>query len=118
MMNTNDLKSKLQERLLALRARVGAVNRDLRAAHDRDWTERAIEIENDDVLERLEPLTRAEIRALQDALQRIETGKYGTCVRCGRPIGRKRLDAEPTTTTCVSCAAETGRSAARLVTLR
>jgi RNA polymerase-binding transcription factor DksA len=52
-------------------------------------------------------LDRAEERidALDRALGRVEDGSYGTCVRCGRPIGADRLEARPDAETCVTCAA-------------
>ena len=37
------------------------------------------------------------------ALARIDDGTFGLCVECGRPIERKKLDAEPFTERCASC---------------
>jgi DnaK suppressor protein len=39
----------------------------------------------------------------EHALERIETGTYGTCVSCGEPIGKARLQAFPRAVLCVSC---------------
>ena len=39
------------------------------------------------------------------ALVRLEAGGYGSCARCGRPIGDDRLAALPATPLCVRCAA-------------
>ena len=36
------------------------------------------------------------------ALDRVATGTYGVCVRCGRPIGDARLDARPATPFCIT----------------
>ena len=44
--------------------------------------------------------THAEILA---ALQRIEEGTYGKCVRCGNEIPAERLEAMPRATLCVTC---------------
>ena len=51
-------------------------------------------------------LTAAEgrLEELQLAMERVGEGTYGRCQRCGRPIAEDRLDALPTTTTCVECA--------------
>lgn len=38
------------------------------------------------------------------ALERLEAGTYGICVRCGRPIAPARLDARPAAPTCIDCA--------------
>jgi len=40
------------------------------------------------------------------ALQRVEEGTYGLCLRRGEPIGRARLDAQPATELCIDCARE------------
>ena len=37
------------------------------------------------------------------ALRRLETGEYGICEDCGRPIPQERLDVIPETTRCVDC---------------
>ena len=42
-------------------------------------------------------------KAVEQALDLLETGEYGTCQDCGDPINPKRLDAIPWTTLCVSC---------------
>jgi RNA polymerase-binding transcription factor len=35
------------------------------------------------------------------ALARIDEGTYGTCLRCGQPIGQERLEARPWATLCI-----------------
>jgi RNA polymerase-binding transcription factor DksA len=44
-----------------------------------------------------------EARDLDDALERVEAGKYGFCADCGLPIPESRLEAYPTTKRCRSC---------------
>ena len=36
--------------------------------------------------------------------ERIADGTYGTCRRCGRPIGFDRLEARPAADLCIECA--------------
>lgn len=43
------------------------------------------------------------------ALDRIETGTFGTCERCGKPIPDERLEALPVATLCVACKQAAGR---------
>jgi len=93
----------LQERLDRLVRRVGTIEGDLRSAGDRDWQERASEVENDDVLEGLDDNAGEEIRQDLGGLSRIESGRYGTCADCGRPISAERLTAVPTAVTCLAC---------------
>ena len=43
------------------------------------------------------------LAAINQALQRIETGTYGTCGRCGKPIAEERLEAIPYANRCIDC---------------
>jgi DnaK suppressor protein len=43
--------------------------------------------------------------AIEEALERIENGTYGTCEECQGSIPKARLDALPHTPVCVKCAA-------------
>ena len=43
------------------------------------------------------------LREIADALHRIDTGSYGTCMECEEPISPRRLDAVPWARYCVSC---------------
>lgn len=45
------------------------------------------------------------LTAVKRALERIEKGSYGTCVRCGDPIPKGRLEVMPESAFCVKCAA-------------
>jgi DnaK suppressor protein len=38
------------------------------------------------------------------ALARLDAGIYGSCARCGRPIGEARLEARPSAALCIDCA--------------
>ncbi len=42
------------------------------------------------------------------ALERIGSGTYGRCERCGRQIDEERLEAIPTSRLCVSCKQSVG----------
>src|SRR6476659_2962984 len=43
------------------------------------------------------------LQAIEEALQRIEHGTYGTCRDCGEPIAVVRLKAIPWTRVCIAC---------------
>ena len=47
---------------------------------------------------------RIEQDMIDAALQRIEMGDYGFCVRCGEPIAPARLQHVPAVPTCLECA--------------
>ena len=40
---------------------------------------------------------------IDDALQRIEDGTFGTCRTCGQPIAPERLESMPWATQCIDC---------------
>ena len=49
-------------------------------------------------------MARTELGELDLAEARIRAGVYGTCERCGRPVGDGRLEVLPAATRCVTCA--------------
>ena len=51
----------------------------------------------------LQPEVRVRYDAIVDALKRMASGTYGTCVTCAQPIPYGRLVVMPETTRCVSC---------------
>ena len=46
------------------------------------------------------------IRAIDEAILRLEKGNYGICTKCGKKISRGRLEAVPWTRLCISCKEE------------
>ena len=44
-----------------------------------------------------------ELRGLDAAHERIESGGYGVCVECGRDIGFERLRVAPAAIRCIDC---------------
>jgi RNA polymerase-binding protein DksA len=47
---------------------------------------------------------RAQLRQVEEALERLTAGSYGTCRSCGRPIAAERLEAIPWAALCIDCA--------------
>lgn len=97
-------KAQLLRRLGELGARLEAIEEELDSHQNRDWEDLATEREGDEVLEATGNAGLTEISQIRAALQRIEAGSYGACVRCGEPIAEARLDALPWTPLCRSCA--------------
>ncbi len=52
---------------------------------------------------------RKSLEKLNNALQRIEKGTYGTCIRCGNEIPKGRLELVPEALICVPCQEKKGR---------
>jgi RNA polymerase-binding protein DksA len=44
-----------------------------------------------------------DLKDLEMALERIDSGEYGICIDCDEPIARARLDAYPMAKRCIKC---------------
>lgn len=66
---------------------------------------------------RLEIREKEDIDAIDQALERIRSGRYGTCEACKGDIDMERLETLPTTNLCARCAirmkGKTGRKSAK-----
>jgi RNA polymerase-binding protein DksA len=51
----------------------------------------------------LEEHDKRMLKAIDEALARIEAGTYGICDNCGARIPPERLEAIPWTTSCIDC---------------
>lgn len=103
-MDSNEVRRTLEARLEQLTERLSKIEGHLRSPGPKDSQEWASEAENTEVLERLDETERAEVLEIRGALTRIEAGTYGRCTACGEEIAGKRLEALPTTRTCIGCA--------------
>ena len=97
------LRRQLEARLSEILGRIGRIDQDLRKTPELDWAEQAAAIENDQVLEGLDDLGRAEAIAIRRTLRRMDAGEYGFCAGCREPIDQKRLAAVPTADRCIFC---------------
>ena len=46
---------------------------------------------------------KLQLQKIEGALQRLKTGDYGYCFKCGNEIGKVRLSIDPTSTRCMGC---------------
>ena len=97
-------KAVLEARYASLLRRIGGIRQELVSHQEKDWEDLAAEREDDDVLQSLGVEAQVELRAIQGALTRMETGNYGRCQICGAPISAARLDILPDTPFCQDCA--------------
>ena len=69
-----------------------------------DFSEQAVQRQNDEVVDSLEQEVRDELRQVIHALDRIEQGEGDVCERCGGDINPERLKVLPSASLCVRCA--------------
>ena len=105
MTDYSKIKSKLQAMQADLSNKLERIKNDLSSAHSSDWDEQAQERENDEVLDHLGNETQMELRAVNEALDRLKRDAYGKCSSCGVEIPIERLEVKPEATRCVDCAA-------------
>lgn len=104
MTDYSDIAAQLRTRLNDLLERTEVIEDDLRHPLDADWSEQAVDLADDEALEGVDDVLRAEIQQIRLALLRIDNGTYGTCAKCGKDISRARLEARPIATRCIDCA--------------
>jgi RNA polymerase-binding transcription factor DksA len=100
-------REKLLARSAELRERVERVQRDLARIREplpRDSADAAIVVENDEVLQAIEQSATSELRSIERALQRLESGTFALCEKCGAEIDAERLAAVPYASHCRHCA--------------
>jgi DnaK suppressor protein len=85
--------------LAGLGAKVETVARMGRVAEDDQ-----AQISHDEfVSSRMNGLDYRQLRLVEEALDRMNTGDYGICLSCDEPIAEKRLKALPWARYCVVC---------------
>jgi RNA polymerase-binding protein DksA len=57
----------------------------------------------------IESSVQGMLRMVEDAIRKIDVGKYGICERCGNPIDVERLHALPFASLCIRCKTEEER---------
>ena len=99
-------KKRLVERRLALVETVSKTEQDGRQADEevaRDLADKASSSYTKEFLFKKSNDDRYILQLIQEALDRLEKGSYGTCVACGGEMQQKRLDAVPWARHCIEC---------------
>ena len=105
MHNLDYFRDKLTTLKSDMSQRIKAIDKDIRhEGMTADWSEQAVERENDEVLDSLGNASENELVMINAALKRIDAGEYFVCSTCGGGIPASRLELIPFTATCVSCA--------------
>lgn len=105
-MKAEQIRASLLRRRRELANRVDRIHSDLtriEGALSPDFSEQAVQMQNDEALTEIGRAAAAEIRSIDEALARITAGAYGVCTHCHRPIEAARLAARPEAVTCIRC---------------
>ncbi len=107
-----ELRAELIAKKEELTQRLEKINANLRRGYDADSKERAKEFEDREVVDALGNEARLEIQKINEGLQRMTSGDFGSCSECGGKIEKKRLFAYPYALECIDCAKDEERRAA------
>ena len=109
-MNTEHFKQKLEEEKARLEGELGAIganktddNWEARNTIDADTaedTEVADKFEELEINEGIVSTLEIQLKDVDDALDKIESGSYGKCETCNEQIEEDRLEANPSARTC------------------
>jgi RNA polymerase-binding transcription factor DksA len=102
-MEMAEFKRRLDDRRDEISDRLTRIEDELETTRSNDDGDRAIEREGEEVLEAVGGAGLAELRAIEAALNRIESGSFGLCAKCGETISEERLNAVPHAALCMDC---------------
>jgi|SRR5918911_987516 DnaK suppressor protein len=111
-MDANRLEHFRKILLEELRRRTENVRGDQTAALEsfedgvKDSVDMSLQDVNQELALRLGERESQAVADIDQALLRIDEGTYGQCVRCGKPIDERRLEAMPTARYDAACQAE------------
>lgn len=106
-MKTDQIRLQLLDRRNQLSKRQSKIRADRRRSAeplDPDFSEQAVQRENDETLDFLDTRLRSELAEIEAAIGRIDAGGFGVCERCAEAIPERRLELLPTTSICAACA--------------
>ena len=99
-------RKRLTERREELRKIVSQTEQDGRKADEdptQDIADKAASAYTKEFLFKKSNDDRFILQLVEEALQRIENGKFGACVACGGEMQAKRLEAVPWARHCLGC---------------
>ena len=99
-------KKRLLERKQQLAELVSRTEQDGREADEetaQDVADKAVNSYTKEFLFRKSNDDRFILQLVQESLERMDSGAYGTCIVCGGEMQQKRLDAVPWARHCIEC---------------
>ena len=112
-----DFNSKMKEALIAMKREIlgtlATNNDDFRKIVDDMESKDVVDIASDAIdskmLETFGSKDMNRLKLIDSALMRIEQGKYGLCLKCGKKIPQERLEASPYAFLCINCKSDDER---------
>ena len=112
-MHTKKIKDVRRRLTSEYESLIKSINRSRIAAEEvqventEDEGDMAMMSHNRNVLYNLHESDFARLRFIKAAIKALDCGQYGECLRCGKDINERRLEAVPWATICIRCQEET-----------
>lgn len=104
-MERETLRELLEKEKDELTARLQKIDRHHQnRTVSKQFDEQVVDRSNEEVVQNLEVEGREELRAIERALQRLESDQFDACAECGNTISDERLRVIPHTQFCRNCA--------------
>ena len=84
--------------------------KEMRGESSGDVIDAAVDMAQDEISSQLAEVEARELGSIENALERMDSGAYGTCEVCSGKIPLARLQALPYATMCIQCQRETEES--------
>lgn len=101
-----EVRASLEKEKQRLEELIERIVKNQRQTPESDSSERAVQRQNQEVVDALGNDAREDLVRIDAALGRIDAGTYGTCTSCGEAIAPARLDAYPLASRCIDCASK------------
>ena len=106
-----DFVAKIEKSLLVLKrdilSKLMASNEDFKEIVDAMDPKDLADVASDDIdrkmIEAIGSQELKRLRLIDSALTRIQQGRYGLCIKCGKKIPHERLEAIPYALMCIEC---------------
>ena len=108
-----NLRAILVRRRDALRSALAgdlSLLRELRSESPGDLVDAALDSSHDEISSQLAEVESRELASIENALERMRSGQYGSCEYCGGKIPMARLNALPYATMCIGCQRDAERT--------
>lgn len=98
-------KNLIEEKQRILNNSKNAIRTELAMSPDDlpDETDLAASEINQNLMFKLRDRERQLLSKIDEALERMDEGTFGTCEECEEPIEPRRLEARPVSTLCIAC---------------
>jgi DnaK suppressor protein len=109
----SNLRAILVRRRDALRSALAgdlSLLKELRSESPGDVIDAALDSSQDEISSQLAEVESRELASIENALERMRSGQYGTCEYCGGKIPLARLNALPYATMCIACQRDAERT--------